>query len=131
MIMGASSGVAFSDQDFQVIVQTDDATPTTVLSVPIRPDSVMKIALDGIIFSLDETKLATGQGLAVFARVGSNNVTRPSAFSGQLQVNNFTAPMPNLNIVANTATQTADVIVTGQPGVSIRWHLDVYTRSTP
>lgn len=124
-------GVAFDDSSsMQLVVQTDDNTPTVVASIPVANDKVVICSIQAAVFSLDETHLAVGELVAVFARRGSSNLLRPGAPTGQLNANNFVAPLPSLNAVANTTTQTIDVVATGQLATSIRWHLDIKIRAT-
>lgn len=119
--------------------QTTNATPTVAYSVPIPASSAAYIEIDFLVVNSSGTAFsnaAGGEADACFTRTAAGNVLRATGSNGLLDAaiklaGNFTS-MPKAEIVANTTTQTADIMLTGLAGVTLTWTFSVNVkRNTP
>lgn len=111
------------------IAETTDNVAKVIASFPI---DVQKIAYIEIFLVVIEQTFSAGaavQGSALFGRVAGNliRITNPT---GSVIATTFTAPQPFLDVVANTTTQSIDVVITGKTGMTLRWFLETKLRVT-
>lgn len=114
--------------------QTTGSETITVASIAIGQNSGQMISVDFYAVASDFSKSMCGFFTAPFIRQ-SGNVSRstPGTGSGAIlsdMVGDF-APAPNVNIAANTSSQSADVRVTGIAGTTISWSVAVQTLPSP
>lgn len=110
-------------------VQTTNATPVVVYSTIIPAGSAADITVDFLALRSDYSNASYGNARAVFRRPSAGNVARATgnggALSAALTVIGDFLVMPNVDIVANTGTQTADVRITGLAATTLNWTFSV------
>lgn len=122
---------AFTHTNPGAIGDTTDATPKTILSIPIGEEKVAYLEAYATTYELTAMNPgAAAKAEALFIRRSGGNVLRATAPKLTPIVTTFTAPQPAIDLVANTATQSVDVVVTGKAGVALRWYVEVSTRMT-
>lgn len=105
---------------------TTNATPTVVFSVPVSEGTSVRVDVDFQVIRNGTAFAVSGSITALFVRPSGGNVTRATGNGGLLNATlsittNITLNAPQIEIVANTATQTADIRITGNTGVTFNW----------
>lgn len=110
-------------------VQTTNATPAIVASVGLGElrASFFQVRIFAIRSDFGAMQVLNLQ--AGFRRASGGNVIRATSNNGQglpysVSSGDFGSQPPSADLVANTGTQTMDIVVTGKSGQTINWHLD-------
>lgn len=117
---------------FSQSFQTTNNTPTVAYKVPIPTGSAAYIEIDFCVANTTYSAAAGGEADAVFRRTAAGNVARATGNGGLLdaaiKLAGDLTPMPKAEIVANTSTQTADIVLSGLLGQTLNWTFSVNTR---
>lgn len=113
-------------QRYSTTYITTNATPVVVFSVPIAEGTSARVDVDFQVINSGLTQAACGSIFALFIRPSGGNVARATGNAGLLSANltistNITLNAPQIEIVANTSAQTADVRLTGQAATTLTW----------
>lgn len=123
------NGPSIQDTVDGTLVQTTDATPTVLMSFPI---DILKGAYIEVFLMVIEQTFSAGAVANVqclFARI-QGNLVRVTVPTGNVVTTTFTAPQPALDLVANTTTNSIDLIGTGKVGMTLRWYVETRLRVT-
>jgi len=126
----APAGTAFTRDIHEIVAQTVDDTPTTVLSIPISEEKVVYAAGLIMCFTLTLSAGAIARAETAFVRRAGANITRSAAPRLDLIRSTFGNPQPALDLVATIGTQSIDVVVTGKAGQTLRWHVSLTVDQT-
>jgi len=107
-------------------VQTTGNTPTVAFSVSIAENSAVYVMCKFVYSTTTKSNAGWAVAEAAFRRPTGGNVTRSSGSGGasaaqQRAQTDFTGALPTVDIVANTSTQTADIVITGKAATTIDW----------
>lgn len=106
-----------------IVIETNGNTPTVVYSIPVAEYKVAYVEVFAAALENDFSNGAVGKVTRLFGRAGGN-VTAVGVAQSQVVVTTFANPQPQLNLVANTTTQSIDVVATGKAGLILRWWID-------
>lgn len=119
---------AWIDKTDSMLIQTDDATPTAMFTIPVDVLKVAIVEVTMVAVSPDFSNGLAQSGSALFAR-NTGNVTRLFQTIGG-SLTNWGNPQPTFSINANAATQSIEVVVTGKAATAVRWYLSIRYRIT-
>lgn len=110
---------------YAATAQTTNSTPTVVFSTPVPEGETAYFVVDFQIINSGLTLGASGTISALFLRPVGGNVIRATGNNGAQKANlsligNF-INSPNIEMVANTTTQRAELRLTGLSGVTLNW----------
>ena len=110
------------------VVQTIGVAPVVGYAFSLGADKVAWVEAHVLAFTNDFTKGGGVHVQAIFARRGQADVVRAAAPQVDVVAHNFSNPKPSIDLVADGTD--IQVVLTGQPGATLRWHLDVTIRET-
>lgn len=107
-------------------VTTTDATPTVMYSIPLGVQRASFVQAQLIAIKSDFSAAQAIFLQSAFRRMTGGNVIKatPTNNSGfQASNGDFTGIAPKIDLVANTSTQTIDLVVTGKAATTIKWQV--------
>jgi len=107
---------------------TTNATPTVVYSIVLGQGRASFIQAKAIAIRSDFGAMQAIDMQAGFRRAIGGNITKATTGSNKgFEISNgdFTAQEPSIDLVANTATQSIDVEVTGKTSNTIKWYIEL------
>lgn len=122
------SSTTRSKERVGIRVQTTDATPTVVYSIPLIEGRAIFAEARCLAIKSDFSELQVLSLMCGFRRASGGNVTKATSVDNKgfgISNGDFSVPLPSLNIVANTSAQTVDVEVTGKAATTINWHFEI------
>jgi len=110
-------------------VTTTNATPTVAASVPLGQGKGSFFQAFACAIKSDFSALQALHVQAGFRRASGGNVTRATSNGGTglpylSSSGDFSGSSPTIDLVANTSTQTIDIVVTGKAATTINWHIE-------
>lgn len=110
-------------------VTTTDATPTLAGSVPLGEGRASYFEVKAFAVQSNLGALQAMDCQAGFRRPAGGNIIRATSSGGAglpylASSGDYTGASPTINLVANTSTQTIDVMVTGKAGTTINWFFE-------
>lgn len=100
-------------------LQTTDATPTLMGSIPVTEGEVRKILVEVVAIKSDSSKTPSFGKCGTFRRAPAGNIVRVG------KIENFCTEKDgtgwDVELIANTGTQSIDIEVTGEAGTTINW----------
>lgn len=121
-----------SNQRYSKTVQTTDSTPTVVFSTVVPSGATAFLTVDFQIINSGVTGGAAGNINALFRRPPLGNVARATGNSGAQKASlalqgDFTTS-PNIELIADTGSQSARIRITGLTGVNLTWKMAINVR---
>lgn len=106
---------------------TTDATPTVAGSVSLGSGKASYFEVKAFAVQSDFSALQALDVQAGFRRPVGGNVVRATSVGGSglpyiASSGDFGNKAPTIDLVANTSTQTIDIVVTGKAETTIHWH---------
>lgn len=119
-------------QRFSTTTTSTNATPFIAFSTPIAAGTSAFVEVDFQVVNATLSNGAGGKIYALFTRTSGGNVVRATGNNGLLGatlnfLGNFTTN-PNVELVANTASQTADLRFTGLLATTLTWKFTANVR---
>lgn len=113
------------------IFQTTNAVQQTAVQIDVPASTAWYIKVRAVAYQSDFSKSASYEEEACFRRASAGNVIRASANGGVSKpilsaLGDFII-LPDLDVVANTSSQTIDIKVTGIASTTINWIFDIQT----
>ncbi len=109
-------------------VQTTNATPAIAYSVPLGQGRASFIQAKAIAVQSDFSHTQSLDIQAGFRRASGGNVTKSTPANNRgflISSGDFSGASPDIDIVANTGTQSIDVTVTGKAATTINWYIEL------
>ena len=123
-------GSAFRERRDETITETTDDVSAVVLSFTLGEEKIATIEVKGVSYDSGMTTGATGKITGTFARRTGQNIIRVGTPLLQAVTTTWSAPQPTLDVVANTQTQSIDIVVKGKAATYIRWYLKALVEET-
>jgi|SRR6187402_1210120 len=108
-------------------ITTTNATPTIAGSISLGENRASYVEIKAFCITSGFTALQALDVQAGFRRPSGGNVTRATSNNGAglpylASSGDFSGASPTIDLVANTSTQTIDIVVHGKAGTTIKWH---------
>lgn len=118
-----------SDIYSSVTVQTTDATPTEIVSIPVAAAKVITVQGKAVALRSDATEAAGGQFMGTFHRTTAGSVAIVGAEF--VDWNDNSSGSPILTLVADTVGEAISIRATGEAGKTINWRITYNIVSYP
>lgn len=112
-------------------VQTTNATPAVAYSVPLGQGRASFIQAKAIAIQSDFSHSQSLDIQAGFRRASGGNVTKSTPANNRgflISSGDFTGASPDIDLVANTSSQTIDVQITGKAATIINWYIELLSK---
>lgn len=109
-------------------ITTTNNTPTVFASIPLGETKASYFEVKAFCVADDFSALQAIDVQAGFRRPTGGNVIRATSSGGTglpylASSGDFSGASPRVDLVANTGTQTIDIVVTGKTGINIKWYV--------
>ena len=109
-------------------ITTTDATPIIIASITLGENRGSFIRVEGFAKTTNLSAMQAVSSEAGFRRQTGGNVIRSTSNNGLnspplISSGDLSGVAPTIDLVANTTTQTIDIVAKGKAGVTLQWHL--------